>query len=227
MSSEQASGLEPTERTEVKRIPERGHFDRATINAIIDEALVCHVGIVDDSGRPVVIPTFHARSGNDLLLHGSAASRLLRAARSSEVCVTITLLDSLVLARSAFHHSANYRSVVIFGVPEQITDDDDASAALGVLVDALVPGRSAEVRPNTRNEIRATSVLRLPITEASAKIRNGPPVDDEPDMDAPVWAGLVPVNTTFGPPSTADDMRLDLPPSDSAANYRRPTDRGT
>ncbi len=217
------AAMAETARTELKRIPERGHFDRPTVYSIIDEAMICHVGIVDADGRPVVIPTFHARDGDDLLLHGSAASRLLRTARNSEVCVTITLIDSLVLARSAFHHSANYRSVVIFGVPEQITDDDEAGAALDVLVEALVPGRGTEVRPNTRNEIRATTVLRLAINEASAKIRNGPPVDDEEDMDASVWAGLLPIKTSFGPPVTADDMRLDLPPSDSAVNYRRPS----
>ncbi len=214
--------LETTDRTTLKRLPQRAHFDRDTVNAIIDEAMVCHVGIVDEDGRPVVIPTFHGRDGDDLLIHGSAASRLLRTARNREVCITITLLDSLVLARTAFHHSANYRSVVIFGVPEQITDDDEADHALTVLVEALVPGRSAEVRANTRNEIRATAVLRLPITEASAKVRSGPPVDDEEDMDAPVWAGLIPVETRFGAPITADDMRMDLPPADSATNYRRP-----
>ena len=214
--------LKTTERTELKRVPERGHFDRDVVNAIIDEAMICHVGIVDEDGRPVVIPTFHGRDGDDLLIHGSAASRLLRTARNSEISVSITLIDSLVVARSAFHHSANYRSVVLFGVPEQITDDDEASRALDVLVEALIPGRSGEVRPHTRNEIKATSVLRLPITEASAKIRNGPPVDDDEDMDTEVWAGLLPINTTFGEPSTADDMRMDLPPSPSIANYERP-----
>lgn len=212
-----------TERTELKRIPERGHFDRDTVNAIIDEAMICHVGIVDADGRPVVIPTFHGRDGDDLLIHGSAASRLLRTARNSEISVAITLIDSLVVARSAFHHSANYRSVVLFGVPEQITDDDEAYRALDVLVEALIPGRSSEVRPHTRNEIKATSVLRLPITEASAKIRNGPPVDDEEDMDTEVWAGLLPIHTTFGEPSIAEDMRMDLPPSPSIANYGRPS----
>ena len=215
--------LKTTERTELKRVPERGHFDRDVVNAIIDEAMICHVGIVDEDGRPVVIPTFHGRDGDDLLIHGSAASRLLRTARNSEISVSITLIDSLVVARSAFHHSANYRSVVLFGVPEQITDDDEASRALDVLVEALIPGRSGEVRPHTRNEIKATSVLRLPITEASAKIRNGPPVDDDEDMDPEVWAGLLPINTTFGEPSTADDMRMDLPPSPSIANYERPS----
>ena len=212
-----------TERTELKRIPERGHFDRDTVNAIIDEAMICHVGIVDEDGRPVVIPTFHGRDGDDLLIHGSAASRLLRTARNSEISVAITLIDSLVVARSAFHHSANYRSVVLFGVPKQITDDDEAYRALDVLVEALIPGRSGEVRPHTRNEIKATSVLRLPITEASAKIRNGPPVDDEEDMDTEVWAGLLPIHTTFGEPSIAEDMRMDLPPSPSIANYGRPS----
>lgn len=215
--------LKTTERTELKRVPERGHFDRDVVNAIIDEAMICHVGIVDEDGRPVVIPTFHGRDGDDLLIHGSAASRLLRAARNSEISVSITLIDSLVVARSAFHHSANYRSVVLFGVPEQITDDDEASRALDVLVEALIPGRSGEVRPHTRNEIKATSVLRLPIIEASAKIRNGPPVDDDEDMDTEVWAGLLPINTTFGEPTTADDMRMDLPPSPSIANYERPS----
>ena len=211
-----------TERTELRRVPERGHFDRETVNAIIDEAMICHVGIVDQDGRPVVIPTFHGRDGDDLLIHGSAASRLLRTARNSEISVSITLIDSLVVARSAFHHSANYRSVVLFGVPEHITDDDEAYGALDVLVEALIPGRSGEVRPHTRNEIKATSVLRLPITEASAKIRNGPPVDDEEDMDAEVWAGLLPIETTFGEPVIADDMRMDLPPSPSIASYERP-----
>lgn len=211
-----------TERTELRRVPERGHFDRETVNAIIDEAMICHVGIVDQDGRPVVIPTFHGRDGDDLLIHGSAASRLLRTARNSEISVSITLIDSLVVARSAFHHSANYRSVVLFGVPEHITDDDEAYRALDVLVEALIPGRSGEVRPHTRNEIKATSVLRLPITEASAKIRNGPPVDDEEDMDAEVWAGLLPIETTFGEPVIADDMRMDLPPSPSIASYERP-----
>ena len=215
--------LKTTERTELKRVPERGHFDRDVVNAIIDEAMICHVGIVDEDGRPVVIPTFHGRDGDDLLIHGSAASRLLRTARNSEISVSITLIDSLVVARSAFHHSANYRSVVLFGVPEQITDDDEASRALDVLVEALIPGRSGEVRPHTRNEIKATSVLRLPITEASAKIRNGPPVDDDEDMDTEVWAGLLPIHTTFGEPTTADDMRMDLPPSPSIANYERPS----
>ena len=212
-----------TERTELKRIPERGHFDRDTVNAIIDEAMICHVGIVDEDGRPVVIPTFHGRDGDDLLIHGSAASRLLRTARNSEISVAITLIDSLVVARSAFHHSANYRSVVLFGVPKQIADDGEAYRALDVLVEALIPGRSGEVRPHTRNEIKATSVLRLPITEASAKIRNGPPVDDEEDMDTEVWAGLLPIHTTFGEPSIAEDMRMDLPPSPSIANYGRPS----
>ena len=214
--------LDRSDRTTLKRIPERGHFDRASINAIIDEAMVCHVGIVDESGRPVVIPTFHGRDGDDLLIHGSAASRLLRTACNTEICVTITLIDSLVLARTAFHHSANYRSVMIFGVPEQITDDAEADRALGILVEALVPGRMAEVRPNTAKEIKATAVLRLPITEASAKIRDADPLDDEEDMDSAVWAGLLPITTVFGEPRTAADMRVDVPVATSATNYNRP-----
>jgi nitroimidazol reductase NimA-like FMN-containing flavoprotein (pyridoxamine 5'-phosphate oxidase superfamily) len=215
--------LDRSERTTLKRMPDRGHFDRATINSIVDEAMICHVGVVDDQGRPAVIPTFHARDGDDLLIHGSAASKLLRTARNTEICVTITLIDSLVLARTALHHSANYRSVVIFGVPEQITDDDEADAALSTLVNGLVPGRMDEVRPNTTKEVRSTMVLRLPITEASAKIRNGPPVDDDEDMLAPVWAGLIPISTTFGEPVTAADMRVDVPVAKSAQGYARPT----
>jgi len=218
--------IRETERTTLKRIPERGHFDRATINAIIDEAMICHVGIVDEDGRPVVIPTFHGRDGDDLLIHGSAASRLLRTARNTEVCVTITLIDSLVLARTAFHHSANYRSVVIFGVPEQIVDDAEADRALHILVDALVPGRMDEVRPNSTKEIKATAVLRLPITEVSAKIRAADPADDEEDMESPIWAGLLPITTSFGPPQTAADMRVEQPVPPSAVNYSRPTAPG-
>lgn len=211
-----------TDRTELHRLPERGHFDSETINAIIDEAVVCHVGVVDADGRPVVIPTLHARDGDHLLLHGSAASRLMRTAKNNEVCVTITLVDGLVLARTAFHHSANYRSVVIFGVPEPITDEAEANAALHVLVEAIVPGRMAEVRENTRNEIKATTVLRLPLTEASAKIRSGPPGDDEEDMDAPVWAGVLPMKTIYEEPVSAPDLRVAIDPPDYVTGYTRP-----
>lgn len=209
-----------SERTEVKRLPHRGHYDRATIHAILDEAFVCHVGIVVD-GAPVVIPTLHARSGDHLLLHGSPASRLLRTAPKQEVCVTVTLVDGFVLARSAFHHSINYRSVVLFGQPEKVEGPEKA-AALDAIVEQLVPGRVESLRPMTAKEVAATTVLRVPIDEASAKIRQGWPVDDEEDYDFPVWAGVIPVETVFGEPRTDPDMRMVVPVPDCASDYRRP-----
>ena len=210
----------PTERTKVKRLPQRGHYDRETINAILDEAFVCHVGLVVD-GSPVVMPTLHARVGDDLLLHGSPASRLLRTAAKQEVCVTVTLVDGFVLARSAFHHSVNYRSVIVFAQPE-IVEGDDKAAALDAIVEQLVPGRVESLRPMTDKEVKGTTVLRLPIEEASAKIRDGWPVDDDEDYDFPVWAGLIPVSTTFGEPITDPAMRMELPVPDCASRYRRP-----
>lgn len=210
----------PTERTEVKRLPKRGHYDRATIDAILDEAFVCHVGIVVD-GAPVVMPTLHARVGDDLLLHGSPASRLLRNARDQEVCVTVTLVDGFVLARSAFHHSVNYRSVMLYGRPV-LVEGDAKWAALDAIVEQLVPGRVGSLRPMTDKEIKGTTVLRIPIVEASAKIRDGWPVDDDEDYDFPVWAGVIPVTTVFGEPRTDPDMRMDVPIPECASAYRRP-----
>ncbi len=147
----------------------------------------------------MVIPTLHARIDDHLLLHGSVASRMLRAAAAQEICVTVTLVDGFVLARSAFHHSMNYRSVVILGTPE-VVPDDQKPAALDALTEALVPGRLPFLRPMTDKEVRATSVLRLPITEASAKVRTGPPIDDEEDYELEMWAGVLPVSTTYGKP---------------------------
>ncbi len=210
----------PTDRTQVKRLPQRGHYDRETIDAILDEAFVCHVGLVVD-GSPVVMPTLHARVGDSLLLHGSPASRLLRTAAKQEVCVTVTLVDGFVLARSAFHHSVNYRSVIIFGEPE-VVEGDEKTAALDAIVEQLVPGRVESLRPMTDKEVKGTTVLRLPLDEASAKIRDGWPVDDDEDYDFPVWAGLIPVGTTFGEPITDPGMRMELPVPECARNYRRP-----
>ncbi len=185
-----------TERTRLRRLPARGSFERATIDAILDEALVCHVAFVHD-GQPYVIPTTFAHVGDALYVHGSAASRMLRGLREGiPVCVTVTLLDGLVFARSAFHHSMNYRSVVILGVASEVTDEAEQLQALEAVVEHVFPERWREVRPPSRKELRATMVLRLPILEASAKIRAGGPLDDPEDLGWPCWAGHVPVRLT-------------------------------
>jgi uncharacterized protein len=194
-----------TPRTKLRRLPKRGAHDRATIDAILDEALISHVGFVHD-GKPAVIPTLHARLGDDVLIHGSAASRMLRAlAQGIDLCLTATLIDGLVLARSAFHHSVNYRSVVLYGTARLLTEPDEKEAALAAFTDKLVPGRWADVRWPTRKELKATSVLTLPIEEGSAKVRSGPPIDDEPDYALDVWAGVVPLALTRGEP--VQDLR--------------------
>ena len=190
--------FEKTKRTTLKRLHDRGHFDRETVYAILDEALVCHVGIVVD-GRPVVIPTAFWRDGDTLYLHGSSASRLIRALEGgAEACVTVSLLDGLVMARSAFHHSLNYRAVVIFGHPEAVEDDAAKRAALRLFMERLAPGRWEELRPVTDTELKATGLVRLALAEASAKIRTGPPIDDEEDYGDEVWAGVVPVSLVCG-----------------------------
>ncbi|HEX5621976.1 MAG TPA: pyridoxamine 5'-phosphate oxidase family protein [Solirubrobacteraceae bacterium] len=195
-----------TPRTKLRRLPKRGAHDRPTIDAILDEALISHVGFVHD-GRPAVIPTLHARLGDDVLIHGSAASRMLRAlAQGIDVCLTATLIDGLVLARSAFHHSVNYRSVVLYGQARLVTEPDEKEAALEAFTDRLVPGRWADVRWPTRKELKATTVLMLPIEEGSAKVRSGPPIDDEPDYELDVWAGVVPLALTRGEP--VQDLRF-------------------
>jgi nitroimidazol reductase NimA-like FMN-containing flavoprotein (pyridoxamine 5'-phosphate oxidase superfamily) len=189
-----------TARTKLRRLPKRGAHDRPTIDAILDEALISHVGFVHD-GRPAVIPTLHARIGDDVLIHGSAASRMLRAlATGIDVCLTVTLIDGLVLARSAFHHSVNYRSAVLYGRAHLIGEPDEKEQALEAFTDRLVEGRWAEVRWPTRKELKATTVLKLPIEEGSAKIRTGPPIDDDEDYALDVWAGVVPLTLTRGEP---------------------------
>ncbi len=187
-----------TERTTVRRLPARAAYDRPLIHAILDESLICHVGFVVD-GRPFVIPTIHVRVGERLYMHGSPASRMLKAlAGGVEVCVTVTLVDGLVLARSAFHHSMNYRSVVLFGMAQAVDDADEKARVLQALAEHLVPGRWRDVRVPTPGELKATSVLSLPIDEASAKVRTGPPVDDEDDYALPIWAGVLPLNLAAG-----------------------------
>jgi uncharacterized protein len=182
-----------TTRTTLKRLPERGSFERAQINAILDEGFICHVGFVVD-GQPFVIPTGYARVSEELFIHGSQASRMLRTVgKGIDVCVTVTLIDGLVLARSAFHHSMNYRSVVVLGRATVVEGRDEKIAALRALSDHIIPGRWGEVRGPNERELQLTTVLSIPLTEASAKIRTGPPSDDEEDYALPVWAGVIPL----------------------------------
>lgn len=189
-----------TPRTKVKRSADRGAYDAETIHQILDEGMICHVGLEKD-GQPIVIPTIHARWDNDLLLHGSAGSRLIRhIVRGRPVCVTVTLLDGLVLARSAFHHSMNYRSVVILGCGTNIDDDSEKEEALRVISEHLMPGRWDHVRGPSESELKQTAVVRIPIDEGSAKVRTGPPIDEDEDYDLPVWAGVLPLTLTPGAP---------------------------
>ncbi len=187
------------ERSEVRRLPERGNYDPSTINSILDEALICHVGFVAEDGYPVVIPTIHARSGNTLYLHGSPASRMLRSLKGgAEVCVTVTIVDGLVLARSVFHHSMNYRSVVVFGRPREVSDPEEKMRALQAVTEHVARGRWADARHPTDNEFKGTTVLAVAIEETSAKIRTGLPGDDDDDYELPIWAGVIPVEAAFG-----------------------------
>jgi len=210
----------PTDRTKVRRLPKRASYDREVVDAIVDEALSCHVGFAVD-GRPWVIPTIHARVDDRLYLHGAVANHMLRSlADGIEGCVTMTLIDALVLARSQFHHSMNYRSVMIFGRLVPVADDDEKRAALHALVEHVVPGRTAEARPPSETELRATTVLRLPIDEVSAKLRTGGPVDDDEDLALPIWAGQLPVTTGYGNPIAEAGVASPLP--GSITGYRRP-----
>ena len=196
-----------TPRTKLRRLPKRGAHDRPTIDAILDEALVCHLGFVHD-GHPAVIPTLHARVGDEVYLHGSSASRMLRTlATGVEACLTVTLIDGLVLARSAFHHSVNYRSVVLYGTAEPVTDPDEKLDVLEAFTEKLVPGRWPHVRWPTRKELKGTAALRLPIEEGSAKVRTGSPIDDDEDYALDAWAGIVPIRTEVLPPEPDDRLR--------------------
>jgi hypothetical protein len=213
--------LKRTPRATVKRLPARSRYDRETLEAILDEALVCHVGFVAD-GRPFVIPTTYARIGQQLYLHGSAASRMLRTLQDGvPVCVTVTLLDGLVLARSAFHHSMNYRSAVILGTALEVADADEKLRALTAIVEHVVPGRAAEVRGPNEKELRATLVLRLALEEASSKIRTGPPLDDAEDMKVPCWAGVIPLRLTPAAPVPDPGMDPTCPAPPNVVDYRR------
>jgi nitroimidazol reductase NimA-like FMN-containing flavoprotein (pyridoxamine 5'-phosphate oxidase superfamily) len=210
----------PSDRTRVRREADRGHYDRATVDAILDGALLCHLAFVHD-GWPYAVPTLHARVGDVVYVHGSTGSRMLRTLTAgAPACLTVTILDGMVLARSAFNSSVNYRSAMLFGTLTAVPDED-RPAALEALTEKLVPGRWAETRPPDRRELAKTTILRMPITEASAKVRTGPPSDgDGPDAALPHWAGVVPLRTSWGEP-VPDTVGVPLPPS-----VRRLTDGG-
>jgi nitroimidazol reductase NimA-like FMN-containing flavoprotein (pyridoxamine 5'-phosphate oxidase superfamily) len=212
-----------TPRTVPTRLRERVSFDPDELHAVLDEALICHLGLVVD-GEPLVLPTIHARVGRVLYLHGSTGSRLARMVgdQGLPVCVTVTLVDGLVLARSQFHHSMNYRSVVIRGRAYLVTDPDEVDLALAAVVEHVVPGRSSASRPAAPRELAATAVLRVPLEEASLKRRSGPPADDPEDLALPHWAGVVPVRTAFGVPQEAPDLAPGLPAPEHVTAYTRP-----
>jgi nitroimidazol reductase NimA-like FMN-containing flavoprotein (pyridoxamine 5'-phosphate oxidase superfamily) len=213
--------LPQTPRTTLKRLPKRGSHDRDTVNRILDEGFICHVGFIIE-GQPVVIPTGYARVGEKLFIHGSQASRMLRALKGgSDVCVTVTLIDGLVLARSAFHHSMNYRSVVIFGNARLVDNPDEKLAALYALSEHMIPGRWQEVRGPNEAELQQTTVLELAIDEASAKIRTGPPLDDEEDYALNVWAGVLPMNSTTCPSIADPRLPANIEVPDYVTTYDR------
>jgi nitroimidazol reductase NimA-like FMN-containing flavoprotein (pyridoxamine 5'-phosphate oxidase superfamily) len=201
----------PTDRTRVRRQPKRGLYDRASLDAVLDAALFAHVAFVD-RGQPLCVPMLHARVGDDALVHGSTASRLIRTlATGVPACLTVTVLDGLVLARSAFEHSANYRSAMLLGSFRRVEGDEARLAAFAAFTDRLLPGRWDEVRPPDRRELTATQILALPIGEASVKTRTGPPTDDDsPDAERDTWAGVLPVVTTFGDPLPAPGLRPEI-----------------
>ena len=213
----------PTARTRVVREPQRAVYDRETVYRILDEAFLCHMGFVLD-GQPFVIPTSYGRKDASLYVHGSAASRMLRHLQSgvgAPVCVTVTLLDGLVLARSVFNHSMNYRSVVILGKATLVSDPEEKLTALRILSEHILPGRWDDARQPNSQELKATSVLRVPIEEFSAKVRTGPPIDDEEDYSFPTWAGVVPLHTVAGDPIDDERSVPQRTPPEYVRNYSR------
>ncbi len=212
----------PTERTRVHRLPERAVYSRDVVHSILDEALFCHVAYIED-GHPKVIPTIHVRVGETLYIHGSNASRTLRALKDgTDACVAVTLLDGLVLARSGFHSSMNYRSVMVYGTAREVLDPKEKLTAQAALVDHVVSGRSQDARLPNESELKQTTILAIALEEVSAKIRTGPPKDEEEDYDLPIWAGVLPLDLTPGEP--IDDPRLTpgLEPPTNVTDYRRP-----
>lgn len=211
----------PTQRTRVKRIPDRGKYDRETVFAILDEGLVCHVGFAVE-GQPYVIPTLFARIGDQLYIHGSAASRMLRTlAGGVQLCITVTLVDGLVLARSAFHHSMNYRSVVVLGRATLVEGREEKLKALEAFAEHIVRGRWNDVRQPNESELKQTTVLVLPLEEVSAKVRTGGPKDEPEDYDLPIWAGVLPLPVVPGAPIPDPQLRFTLDPPPYLVNYSR------
>jgi uncharacterized protein len=202
--------LSSTPRTTLRRHRERGMTDRDSLYAVLDDGLVCHLGVVS-GGAPMVLPTAYGRDGDTLYLHGSSANGAFGAADGQQVCVTVTHLDGLVCARTVFHHSVNYRSAVVFGAATLVRDEDERWQALRVITDHLIPGRWAAARQPTRKEMAATAVLSVPLTEASVKIRTGMPQDDPEEYELDVWAGVLPVAVTFGAPDPDPAMREEIP----------------
>jgi uncharacterized protein len=218
------SSMEPfekTDRTTLKRLPARGGYDRKLVYSILDEGLICHVGFAVE-GQPFVIPTGYTRQGDHLYIHGSQASRMLRTLKGGiDVCLTVTLLDGLVLARSAFHHSMNYRSVVVFGRAIMVDDPADKVAALVAFSEHVIPGRWNDVRGPTEHELKATTVLSLPLEEVSAKVRTGPPLDDEEDYELPIWAGVIPLELAPQAPVADPRMEAGIKPPPYITAYKR------
>lgn len=222
-TSQSATAQPSSERVRLRRKRERGSYDRAVIDAILDEALIAHLGIVGEHGQPFVIPTLHARSGDVVYCHGSTASRTLRAlAAGAPACLTVTLIDGLVLARSAMHHSANYRSAMLIGQATLLEDLDEKQAALRAVVEHIVPGRWDDVRAPSANELRATAVLALPIAECSAKVRTGGPLDDEEDYALGAWAGVIPLASQARAPEPDQRLRAGIEPPSYVTAYSRP-----
>lgn len=210
-----------TDRTTLRRLPARGHYDRELVHKILDEGFICHVGFVVD-GAPVVIPTGYGRVRDKLYIHGSQASRMLRTLKTGvPACVTVTLVDGLVLARSAFHHSINYRSVVIFGNANLVEDPEEKSEALLAFSEHVIRGRWNDVREPTEQELKATTVLRLDLAEVSAKVRTGPPIDDEEDYGLPVWAGVLPLRMIAGEPIADPRLPSEINVPEYVLRYRR------
>lgn len=212
--------FEKTDRNRVRRLPKRGDYTAETINKIIDEALICHVGFVSDE-QPFVIPTLHVRDGNSLLLHGATTSRLLRHMETgAPLCITFTLIDALVMARAVFHHSMNYRSVVVFGQGELVNDPEEKYEAMRVFTEKIMPGRWDDARQPTPNEVKATSIVRVDMDSASAKIRTGPPGDDDEDYALPIWAGIIPIRQEIDLPINDPPLPDNIPVPNYIYEYR-------
>src|SRR5271170_5422003 len=213
-----------SERTTLHRYAHRAAYDRPTVNAILDQGIVCHVGVQTEAGFPVVIPLAYGRVDDVVYLHGSAASRFFRGSRTPavEICMTVTFVDGLVVARSTYNTDINYRSVVIIGRASEVKDLDEKRRGLDLMVDHIIPGRSRDARPPTEKELRSTMLLKLPLGESSAKVRTGWPLDDEEDYDLEIWAGVIPFTTVTETPEVDPDLRVEVPTPDYVERYRRP-----